>query len=160
MTYLLQYKPMLSIWLPLVWCEGFNFMAGNKGTITFKDAEKNFSTMRFPDTAGTKTKADVETLKAVLVAFTDCHIRGTGYVDKTYYVVAGADITDSKAIVTCQDGDGNVHKYSIPGYNGTPVQDKDGYVMEDADRDAAVTAIGVFTGLALAPLRSPYIVTR
>jgi len=135
-------------------------MGASKGTITFKDVKQNFSTMRFPDSAGTKTLTDVTTLKTALVAFTDCHISGEGYVDKNKFTVDGADATDNKGIVTCQDGDGNVHKWAIPGYNGTPVQDNDGFTIEDADRDAAITAIAAFTGLTLSALRSPYIVTR
>ena len=135
-------------------------MGASKGTITFKDVKTNFSTMRFPDASDAKDKAGVATLQAVLETYSDCHVAGIGYVDKTKFTVAGADAVDNKAIITCQDGDGNVHKWALPGYNGTPVQDNDGWTMDTTERDACITAIAVFTGLTLSALRSPYIVTR
>jgi len=135
-------------------------MGASKGTITFKDVKTNFSTMRFPDEADAKTKTDVATLRAVLALLSDCHIAGEGYVDKTKFTVAGADSVDNKGVITCQDQHGNVHKWALPGYNGTPVQDNDGWTMTDADRDTAIAAIAAFTGLTLSALRSPYIVTR
>jgi len=132
----------------------------NKGTIRFKDSQKNFSAMRIEDTVGTKVKTDVATLKTALSAKSDCDVRGEAYIDETLYSVAGAGALQDKAIITAQDTDGHVHKWALPGYNGTPVQDDDGWVMVDADRDALVTAIATFTGLTLSALRSPYIVTR
>lgn len=129
-----------------------------KATITFKDSQDNFSTMRFKGAAG-KTLTDVQTLKTALAALSDCDVRAEGLIEKNYYDVAGGDDINSKAIVTGADSDGEVHKWSLPGYNGTPVQDDDGKHMADADRATAIAAIETFTGLSLTELRSPYIIT-
>jgi len=132
----------------------------NKGTIRFKDSQENFSAMRIEDTVGTQVLLGVTTLKTALAAHSGCHVRGEAYIDENLYSVAGSGALQDKAIITAQDSDGHVHKWALPGYSGTPVQDDDGWIMADADRDACITALATFTGLTLSALRSPYIVTR
>jgi hypothetical protein len=133
-------------------------MSTIKGTITWKDLKQNHATSRFKGAAG-KTLTDVTTLKTALAAMSACHVRAEGFVEKNYFGVDGAGAIDDKAIVTASDGDGDVHKWAISGYNGTPQQDNDGYIMADADRTAAIAAIAAFTGLTLSALRSPVIIT-
>lgn len=130
-----------------------------KGTITFKDAELNFSTMRFTAATG-KTKADVTTLSTALQAYTDCDVRAEAIIDKDYSEVAGAGNRDKKGIVTVGDSDGETHKWALPGYNGASATDKPGEHMIDPDLAAIVSAISTFTGEAYTVLRSPVIQTR
>ena len=129
-----------------------------KGTITWKDLKSNHSTSRFTGAAG-KTLADVTTLKAALTPMSACHVRAEALIEKNYFGVDGAGAIDDKAIVTASDSNGETHKWAISGYNGTPQQDNDGYIMADADRTAAIAAIATFTGLTLSALRSPVIIT-
>jgi hypothetical protein len=133
-------------------------MSTIKGTITWKDLKGNHSTSRFKGAAG-KTLADVTTLKTALSAMSDCHVRAEGFIEKNYFAVDGAGAIDDKAIVTGSDSDGEVHKWGISGYNGTPQQDNDGYIMADSDRTTALAAIETFTGLSLSAMRSPVIIT-
>jgi len=133
-------------------------MSTLKGTITWKDVKGNHSTSRFIGDTG-KTLADVTTLKTALSAMSDCHVRAEGFIEKNYFAVAGAGAVDDKALVTASDSDGEVHRWAVSGYNGTPQQDNDGYIMADADRTAAISAIATFTGLSLSAMRSPVIVT-
>ena len=129
-----------------------------KGTITFKDVKGNHSTSQI-DLAAGKTLADVTTLKTALSGMSDCHIRAEGFIEKNYFGVVGAGAVDDKAIVTASDENGEVHRWAISGYNGTPQQDNDGYIMADADRTAAIAAYAVATGLTLSAMRSPVITT-
>lgn len=133
-------------------------MAVLKGTITWKDLKSNHSTSRFTGAAG-KALLDVTTLKTALAAMSACDVRAEALIEKNYFGVAGAGAIDDKAIVTASDQDGETHKWAIAGYNGTKQQDRDGYIMADADRTAAIAAIATFTGLTLSALRSPVIVT-
>lgn len=130
-----------------------------KGTITYKDLEANFSTMRFKP-AGAKTLADVGTLATVLDGYTDCDRRAHAFQDKTYAAATGAGNKDIKGIVTVADSDGEVHKWALPGYNGTTAQDIDGEHMIDPDLAAIVAAITALTGETYTVLRSPVIQTR
>lgn len=133
-------------------------MATLKGTITWKDLKSNHSTSRFV-MAPAKTLTDVTTLKTALAAMSDCHVRAEGFIEKNYFGVDGAGAIDDKALVTASDEDGEVHRWAISGYSGTPQQDNDGYIMADADRTAALAAIATATGLTLSAMRSPVIVT-
>lgn len=133
-------------------------MSTLKGTITWKDVKGNHSTSRFKGDTG-KALADVTTLKTALSAMSDCHVRAEGFIEKNYFAVVGAGAVDDKALVTASDADGEVHKWAVSGYNGTPQQDNDGYIMADADRTAALAAIATFTGLSLSAMRSPVIIT-
>ena len=133
-------------------------MAVKVGTITYKDLKSNHSTSRFDGAAGA-TLTTVQTLKTALAAMSDCHIRAEALIEKEYYGVAGAGAVDDKAIVTASDSNGKTHKWAISGYNGTPQQDNDGFIMADADRTSAISAIATFTGLTLSALRSPVIKT-
>lgn len=129
----------------------------DRGTITFKDLKANFSTMRFKGPADLTV---VETLKTALTAFSDCHVRATGYIDKTYYSVVGAGNRDYKAIITLADADGEVHKWAIPGFNGTPLVDKEGEYVDPTDLATIMAAIATATGETFTSLRSPVIQTR
>jgi len=133
-------------------------MSTIKGVITFKDLKANFSAMRFKGDTG-KVLADVETLKTVLATYTDCHVRATGAMEKTYYPVVGAANRDDKAVCTFSDVDGETHKYMIPGFNGTPLQDKEGDYVDPTDLAVIQAGIEVFTGESFSPLRSPVIKT-
>lgn len=133
-------------------------MATLKGTITWKDLKSNHSTSRFVMAVG-KALADVTTLKTALAAMSDCHVRAEGFIEKNYFGVDGAGAIDDKALVTASDEDGEVHRWAISGYSGTPQQDNDGYIMADADRTSALAAIATATGLTLSAMRSPVIVT-
>jgi len=133
-------------------------MSTLKGTITWKDLKGNHSTSRFIGAAG-KTLADVTTLKTALAAMSGCDVRAEGFIEKNYFGVSGAGAVDDKALVTASDSDGEVHRWAISGYSGTPVQDNDGYTMADADRTSALAAIATFTGLTLSAMRSPFITT-
>lgn len=134
-------------------------MSTLRGVITFKDLKANHSTMRFKGAAG-KLLADVTTLEGVLSGYTDCHTRAEGIMDKVYYDVVGAGNRDLKAICTFADSDGETHKYSIPGFNGTPLQDKEGEYVDPVDLALIQAAIETFTGEAFSPLRSPVIQTK
>ena len=129
-----------------------------KGTITFKDLKGNHSVAKVVMAAG-KALADVTTLKTGLALMSDCHIRAEALVEKNYFGVVGAGAIDDKAIFTASDQNGVVHKWGIPGYNGTPQQDNDGYIMADADRTTAAGLYAAATGLTLSVMRSPVIVT-
>jgi hypothetical protein len=129
-----------------------------KGTITFKDLFKNHSTMQIVGAAG-KTHADVETLKTTLASYSDCHIRGVGCIEKVYYAVAGAGNRDDKAIITVSDPDGKIHRWMIPGFNGTPLQDGEGTYVDPVDMAVIVPALTLFTGVAYSDNRSPVIRT-
>jgi hypothetical protein len=133
-------------------------MSTLKGTITWKDLKGNHSTSRYTLVAGS-TLATVTTLKTALAAMSDCHVRAEGFIEKNYFGVVGAGAIDDKAIVTASDEDGEVHKWAISGYNGTPQQDNDGYIMADDDRTTALAAIATATGLTLSAMRSPVIIT-
>ena len=133
-------------------------MSTLKGTVTWKDLKGNHSTSRFIG-APAKTITDVTTLKTALSAMSDCHVRAEGFIEKNYFGVDGAGAVDDKALVTASDEDGEVHRWGISGYNGTPLQDNDGYTMASADRTAAIAAIATFTGLTLSAMRSPVIIT-
>jgi hypothetical protein len=130
-----------------------------KGTLTYKDGESNFSTMRFKAATG-KTKADVATLGGVIDGYTACDRRATGFIDKDYVSAAGAGNRDVKGIVTVADVDGEVHKWALPGYNGATAIDKEGEHMIDPDLQAIVDAITALTGATYTVLRSPVIQTR
>jgi len=129
-----------------------------KGTVTFKDLKGNHSTSQVT-LAGGSTLATVVTLKTGLALLSDCHIRAEGFLEKNYFGVAGAAAIDDKAIVTASDENGEVHKWGIPGYNGTPQQDNDGWIMADADRTTAIGLYAAATGLTLSAMRSPVIKT-
>lgn len=133
-------------------------MSVEVGTITWKDLKANHSTSRFK-LAGSSTLATVTTLKTALAAMSACHVRAEGYIEKNYFGVDGAGAIDDKAIVTASDSQGEVHKWGISGYSGTPTQDNEGYIMASADRTAALAAIATATGLTLSAMRSPVIVT-
>ena len=137
-------------------------MATNtKGTITYKDAEKNFSTMTIkPKPGETKTKADVDTLATVVDGYSACDRRAHALIDKDTAAAAGAGNRDKKGVVTVMDEFESVHKYEIPGYNGASDQDKDGEHMIDPDLSALVAAFAAFTGYSFTALRSPVIQTR
>lgn len=130
-----------------------------KGTITYKDLEANFSTMRFKPAAG-KALADVDTLAGVIDGYTACDRRAHAFQDKTYAAATGAGNRDIKGIVTVADSDGEVHKWAIPGYNGASEQDNDGEKMANPDLAAIVAAITALTGETYTVLRSPVIQTR
>lgn len=129
-----------------------------KGVITFKDLKANHSTMRFKGAAG-KALADVTTLSTALAPYSACEVRAEGMMDKTYYGVDGAGNRDKKAICTFADADGETHKYAIPGFSGTPLQDKEGDYVDPVDLAVIQAAIETFTGETFAPLRSPVIQT-
>jgi hypothetical protein len=133
-------------------------MSTLKGVITFKDLKANHSAMRFKGAAG-KALADVTTLKTAIAAFSDCHVRAEGLMDKLYYDIVGAGNRDNKAVCTFSDADGETHKYMIPGFNGTPLQDKEGDYVNPTDLATIQAAIEVFTGESFSPLRSPVIKT-
>ena len=86
--------------------------------------------------------------------------RAHGLVDKDYAAAAGGGNRDKKAIVTVADADGEVHKWAIPGFNGTVVNDKEGDHMDSTELATIVTAISAFTGETYTNLRSPIIQTR
>ena len=130
-----------------------------KGTVTYKDLEDNFSTMRFKPAAG-KTLTDVGTLATLLDGYTACDRRAHAFQEKTYAAATGAGNRDIKGIVTVADSDGEVHKWAIPGYNGATAQDNDGEKMVDPDLAAIVAGITALTGEAYTVLRSPVIQTR
>lgn len=132
-------------------------MSVKKGTITFKDLEGNFATMRFKNVADLAAST---TLKAALAAFSDCLVRSEALIEKNLYTVVGAGNVDEKAIITAQDSTGEVHKWALPGFNGTPVRDKEGDKVDPDDLTTILAAISTATGLSLAPLRSPVIKTR
>lgn len=130
-----------------------------KGTITFKDNEANFSTMRFVGDAG-KEKADVVTLATALEGKSDCDVRAEALIDKDYSAVGGGGNRDLKGVITVSDSDGETHKWALPGYNGTAEIDKEGEHMIDPDLATLVAAIEAFTGESYTVLRSPVIQTR
>ena len=130
-----------------------------KGTITFKDAEANFRTMRVK-AEGTKLLADVNILATALMAYTDCDVRATGLIDKSYSSVSGGGNADRKGVVTVADVDGEVHKWSLSGYSGATAVDKEGEHMVDPDLQIIVDAIAAFSGESYTVLRSPVIQTR
>lgn len=132
-------------------------MSVMRGTITFKDLKTNFATMRFKDVADVAAMA---TLKTALAAFSDCHVRSEASTEKNLYSVVGAGNRDKKAICTFSDATGETHKWAIPGFNGTPLNDKEGDYVDPTDLATIQTAIETATGLSLSPLRSPYIQTR
>lgn len=130
-----------------------------KGTVTYKDLEANFSTMRFVPASG-KTLADVDTLAVILDGVTDCDRRAHGLIDKTYAAATGAGNRDVKGVVTVSDSNGDTHRWEVPGYNGDSEQDKLGEHMIDPDLAAIIAGITALTGEAYTALRSPVIQTR
>lgn len=132
-------------------------MSVTRGTITFKDLKANFATMRFK---GVADLAAMTTLKTALAAFTDCDVRSEAHQTKNYFSVAGAGNRDYKAIITLADAEGEVHKWAIPGFSGTPLVDKEGEYVDPFDVATIMTAISAATGESYSGLRSPVIQTR
>ena len=106
-----------------------------------------------------KTLADVTTLEGVLDDYTDCHTRAEAMIEKTYYAIVGAGNRDKKAILTLADADGETHKWALPGFNGTPLQDKEGDYVDPVDMAVIQAGIEALTGESYTALRSPVIQT-
>lgn len=131
-------------------------MSVKKGVITIMDSEKNFASMRFEGVADLTALTTLET--AVLV-LTDGNAKRRAIVEADILSPAtpASGHVDKKGVVTTQDSDGHIHRWSIPSFSGTEIKTKDGYRMDDTELATIVAAIATATGMTLTALESPVI---
>lgn len=131
-------------------------MSVKKGVVTFMDSEKNFASMRFEGVADLTALTTLETALAVL---SDGNPKRRAIVEADILSPAtpATGHVDTKGIITAQDSDGHIHRWSLPSFDGTSVKIKGGYRMDDTELATVVAAIATATGLTLTPLESPVI---
>ena len=139
----------------------------SKGTMVFVDATKKGSAKVVVKAAayGTPiTKVKLDTLADLILEHIDCGLKQESVLDiaredsPTY-----AGNKDRKGILTCQEPDGTVHKWALPGIAATDCEIVEGTNGERIKPAVAATLVAGFatcTGLTLTALTSPVIQTR
>lgn len=131
-------------------------MSIKKGVVTFMDSEKNFASMRFEGVADLTALGVLETALLVL-SNGAAKRRAIVEADILSPATPVAGHVDTKAIITAQDSDGHIHRWSLPSFDGTSIKTKDGFRMDDTELATIVAAIATATGLTLTALESPVI---
>jgi hypothetical protein len=138
----------------------------SKGTITFVDATKMGSAkivVRAFDYDSPITKVALGVLAAAILAKSDCGLKESSAIDISREDTP--DFTgnkDRKGLLVCQEPDGTIHKWEIPGIKTTDCEVVEGTKGEQIKPASAATLAAAFatcTGLTLTALRSPVIQT-
>jgi hypothetical protein len=136
----------------------------SKGTMKFVDTTKRGSAKIVVKAKvyGTPiTKAKLDTLSDAILAMSDCGLKEESVLDiaredsPTY-----AGNKDRKGVLVCQEPDGTIHKWQIPGIkaaNCEIVANTNGERIKPADAATLAAAFATCTGLTLTALESPVI---
>lgn len=136
----------------------------SKGALVFVDVTKKGSArilVKAADPLTPITKAALGTLATVILGKSDC-----GLKQKAAHDIAREDTPtytgnkDRKGLLVCQEPDGTIHKWAIPGIKVADCEVVEGTDGERIKPASAVTLAAAFetcTGLTLTPLTCPVI---
>ena len=139
----------------------------SKGTMVFDDTTRRGAckiVVRAIDPEeGPITKEKLDTLTDAILAKSNCSIRSEAVLDTARNKARTfTGNKDRKALLTCQEPDGTVHRWEIPDPKADDCElviGTNGQQLKQASADTLAAAFATCTGLTLVALRSPVIQT-